>query len=472
VRSLLARIFASFWVAMVLIVAGAIGVTLYVLAERTDGPRRDPAALAEQATAALQSGGETGLKRWLSGLERRDLDTRLLVVGPKGEDLLGRPVPRFLARRIASDMSEPGHERPPPPLPERAAHYRPAQPLPLIIAGDGTVYRLALMPRRPGFFGTLEVPQARGAILLLAIVVTALISWWLARSVTRPVRALTAAARALAGGDLDIHLPAQISGRRDELGVLARDFEDMARRLRELLRGRERLLRDVSHELRSPLARMQVAVALGRQPGGDVGQSLQRIESEAGRLDALIDQVLRLSRLDAGASALKLESVDLVGIVDQVARDASFEGQGCGVRVQWEPPDGTVIALVDAELLASAIENIVRNALRYSPPGGAVEIALEPGASEALLRVRDHGPGVPEAELQRIFEPFFRVAESRSRESGGDGIGLAITARVVAAHGGTTRAQNAAGGGLQIELRLPLQPGVPRDPPAPARRTA
>ncbi|HEY7379237.1 MAG TPA: ATP-binding protein, partial [Steroidobacteraceae bacterium] len=301
-----------------------------------------------------------------------------------------------------------------------------------------------------------EVPQVRGAILLLAVLVTALLSWWVARSVSRPVRALTSATRALAGGDLDIRLPAQVSKRRDELGVLARDFDHMARRLRELVRGRERLLRDVSHELRSPLARMQVAVALGRQPGADVGQSLQRIEGEAQRLDALIDQVLRLSRLDAGAAALRLEPVDLVGIVDQVARDAGFEGQGRDVHVQWHPPEGSILVRADGELLASAIENVVRNALRYSSPGGVVEVALHAREREAQLIVRDHGPGVPEGDLQRLFEPFFRVAESRSRDSGGDGIGLAITARVLAAHGGGARALNATGGGLQIELSLPL----------------
>jgi len=456
VTSLLARIFASFWVAMVLIVAGAIGVTLYILAEQPDGGQRDPAALAEKAAAALQSEGEAGLKRWLTGLERRQLDSRLIVVGPTGEDLLGRPIPHFMARRFAGDLPEPGHQHPPPTAPDRAARYRPPQPLPLIIAGDGTVYRLALIPRRPGFFGTLEVPQVRGTILLLSILVTALLSWWLARSVTRPVRALTSATRALAGGDLDVRLPPRVSRRRDEFGVLARDFEDMARRLRQLVRGRERLLRDVSHELRSPLARMQVAVALGRQPGGDVSQSLQRIEAEAGRLDALIDQVLKLSRLDAGAAALRLESIDLVAIIDQVARDASFEGQGRDVRVEWHPPENPVIARADAELLASAIENVVRNALRYSPSGGAIELALQTGAGEGLLQVRDHGRGVPEADLLRLFEPFFRVAESRSRDSGGDGIGLAITARVLAAHGGSTRAMNAPGGGLQVELSLPL----------------
>jgi signal transduction histidine kinase len=201
---------------------------------------------------------------------------------------------------------------------------------------------------------------------------------------------------------------------------------------------------------------MQVAVALGRQPGADVGQSLQRIEAEAGRLDALIDQVLKLSRLDAGAAALRLDAIDLVGIVDQVARDASFEGQGRDVHVQWHPPEGAVMVRADGELLASAIENVVRNALHYSSAGGTVELALHASEREARFEVRDHGPGVPETDLQHLFEPFFRVAESRSRDSGGDGIGLAITARVLAAHGGSARALNAPGGGLQVELSLPL----------------
>ena len=141
----------------------------------------------------------------------------------------------------------------------------------------------------------------------------------------------------------------------------------------------------------------------------------------------------------------------------QVARDASFEGQGRDVRVQWDPPEHAIMVRADAELLASAIENVVRNALRYSPRGSAVEITLQENPAEVRLAVRDHGPGVPEADVQRIFEPFFRVAESRSRESGGDGIGLAITARVLAAHGGKTRAQNAPGDdGLQVELSLPV----------------
>ncbi len=131
--------------------------------------------------------------------------------------------------------------------------------------------------------------------------------------------------------------------------------------------------------------------------------------------------------------------------------------KGADVRVQWDPPEQAVTVRADAELLASAIENVVRNALRYSPPGSAVDIRLQSAPGEVRLVVRDHGPGVPEADLQRIFEPFFRVAESRSRESGGDGIGLAITARVFAAHGGATRAQNAPGSeGLQVELSLPV----------------
>jgi two-component system sensor histidine kinase CpxA len=202
---------------------------------------------------------------------------------------------------------------------------------------------------------------------------------------------------------------------------------------------------------------MRVALGLARQPGVDAGRELGRLEGEIERLDHLIGQVLNLSRLDAAARAEFDEEVDLIELVDGIARDAGFEGQGRDVRVLWQPPTASVRVPGHAGWLASAIENVVRNAVRYTAPATNVELELELGQTpgEALIRVRDHGPGVPEEELSRIFEPFHRVAESRTRESGGDGIGLAITARALAAHGGQVRAENAPGGGLVVFLTLP-----------------
>jgi two-component system sensor histidine kinase CpxA len=301
----------------------------------------------------------------------------------------------------------------------------------------------------------LALPETRIATLLFAIAATGIVSWLVTRSITRPLRALGGATRAIAGGDLGVRLDPAVSGRRDELGTLGRDFDAMAARLAELLQGREQLLRDVSHELRSPLARMRVAAGLARQPGSDVVREITRIEGEIERLDRLIGQVLHLSRLDARAGLPLAEQVELVELVDGIARDAAFEAQARAVRVSWEPPAEGRVVRGNAALLASAVENVVRNAIAYAPVGSEVLLELRRTDTGLAIVVTDHGPGVPAAELERIFEPFHRVAESRTRDSGGDGIGLAITARVMAAHGGAARAENLATGGLRVTLSLP-----------------
>ena len=213
----------------------------------------------------------------------------------------------------------------------------PARPVPQLLAPDGARYGLIVLPPRREY-GMLGLPETRLAVLLLALAATGIASWLLTRSISRPVRALGAATRDLARGNLDIQLDPAVSARRDELGTLGRDFDAMALRLRDLLQGRERLLRDVSHELRSPLARMRVALGLARQPGGDVGRQIERIEQEIERLDRLIGQVLHLSRLDAHSGTAFDEPVDLVELLDDIARDAAFEAQARAVDVDWTPP--------------------------------------------------------------------------------------------------------------------------------------
>ena len=445
--SLYGRIFLAFWAVMVLIVGGSVGLTYLALAERGDEVPRGTGELMQQAAHALAEGGEPALTSWL----RRDLpagmDLRVLVVGEDGRELLGRPLPPHFGRLLRAPRGG---------LPDYpGVEVVPARPLPQLIAPDGRHYGiLVLPPHRP--FGLLSaIPETRLGVLLLALAITGTASWLLTRSITRPVRALGAATRELAGGNLDVRVATPVSARGDELGTLARDFDAMAARLRDLMRGRERLLRDVSHELRSPLARMRVAVGLARQPGSDAGRELARLEAEIERLDRLIGQVLHLSRLDAAARAELADEVDLVELLDDIARDAAFEAQARGVTVRWQPPAAPLRVRGNGAWLASAIENVVRNALRYTAPGSAVALELGADADAVRVRVRDHGPGVPDAELERIFDPFHRVAESRTRESGGDGIGLAITARVLAAHRGSSRAENAPGGGLVVTLALP-----------------
>ncbi len=259
----------------------------------------------------------------------------------------------------------------------------------------------------------------------------------------------------MASERLDVRVSAGLDGRKDELAVLARDFDAMADQLKATRSARTQLLRDISHELRSPLARMRVALGLARQPKTDPALQLDRLEREIERLDSLISHVLRLARLHGSETHFAREPVELDEVLQEVVHDANFEGavKECSVRL-----DGTVShrVLGNRELLYSAIENVLRNAVRYSPAAQAVEVSVKTRAEELEILVRDHGPGVPGGDLDRIFEPFYRVAESRDRDSGGEGIGLAITSQVFRAHGGSAGAQNLAGGGLQVRLVLPL----------------
>jgi two-component system sensor histidine kinase CpxA len=226
-----------------------------------------------------------------------------------------------------------------------------------------------------------------------------------------------------------------------------------------MVTGERRLLSDISHELRSPLARLTVAAGIARRKGPEsVWPMLDRIDVEAERLDDLIGKLLKLARLQQTSQQLEREPVDMTALVEGVAADAEFEAKprGRSVTVQAEP--GCRVE-GDAELLRSAIENVARNAVRYTPEGSGVEIALgrrrEEGEEYAVVSVRDRGPGVPDESLAKLFRPFYRVAEARDRQSGGVGLGLAITERVVSAHGGFARAANAPGGGLLVELFVP-----------------
>jgi two-component system sensor histidine kinase CpxA len=324
------------------------------------------------------------------------------------------------------------------------------------------------VPRRPSVFGALSLPGISLTILGIALLVSAFASWWLAQHLSAPIRRIQAGAQALASDRLDsdrlagrgLRVSAGLEGRRDELAVLARDFDAMADRLRANRAAITQLLRDISHELRSPLARMRVAVGLARQPGGDPSRQMERLEREIERLDRLISQVLKLARLHGTDTPFERQEFDLDEVLEEVVRDANFEGavKGCEVRLT-----GAAHCRLhgNRELLGSAIENVLRNAVRYSPGSAPVEVTVagpdQAGRPLPLLSIviRDRGPGVPAGDLERIFEPFYRVAEARDRDTGGEGIGLAITAQVMKAHGGSAWAQNVAGGGLEVSLSLP-----------------
>jgi two-component system sensor histidine kinase CpxA len=243
--------------------------------------------------------------------------------------------------------------------------------------------------------------------------------------------------------------------RRDELGSLVRDFNAMAARIEALVSRQRQLIYDISHELRSPLARLNVALDLGRQRKGN-DPAFDHMEQDIECLNDMIERLLTVARLDASAP-VAMAQVDLTDLVSQIVRSAEFELQERNGEIQLSSADKYFIQ-GNAELLHSAIENVIRNAVRYTGPGNAVDVRLEPTGTPGTIRVlvRDYGPGVPETELSKIFQPFYRVADDRNRASGGTGLGLAIADRVVRIHNGIISARNATPHGLEVEIRLPL----------------
>ena len=306
-----------------------------------------------------------------------------------------------------------------------------------------------------------EYGLAAGVCLVVALM-SILLTWYgFFRNVTQPLRRLRMVTRQLADGNLSARVGEGLVQRRDEVADLARDVDRMAGRIESLVGAHQRLIRDVSHELRSPLARLNVALELARQSAGPAHSApFDRIERESERLNDLIGQLLMLTRLESESGMGERGDVDLVELIGEIAQDVDFEARS--------NQKGVVTAIVgkemrlngNRELLRQALENLVRNAVRYTGIDTEVEVSLRGcesgGRRWGVIEVRDHGPGVPESELVNIFRPFYRVGDSRERQSGGAGVGLAISDRAVQLHGGTLKATNAPEGGLVMEMELPL----------------
>jgi two-component system sensor histidine kinase CpxA len=307
---------------------------------------------------------------------------------------------------------------------------------------DGN-YCLVLI-RENWFFWFLQPAH----FLVIGLVV--LLCYALARYLTAPLRRLRTAVDRLGRGDLSARAE---ESRKDELGDLAASFNRMADHIQTLLAAERRLLFDISHELRSPLARLSVAVELARtnESGAPL---LDRIQKEADRLNSLIRQMLEVTRTEGDPSRLKAEHLQLDELVHGLVDDCSIEADahGCGLQLSC---GASVTIDGDSELLRRAIENVMRNAIRYAPADSKVEVILENGGGWAKIRVRDYGPGVPEESLPRIFDPFYRVAQDRDRKSGGVGLGLSIARRAIELHKGKLRASNASPG-LLVEIELPV----------------
>ena len=470
-RSLFWRIFLWFWLAALLL-AGAVAATVYL----TDPDQFFPRSrfvpiqmidrLAHDSVAAYERTGQDGLRAYLDGLPRRPeadglpsqsrFDDAYLFEAATARELSGQ-APRVDARELVARA----RRSPDLQLERHVGRMYMAYAVDGATESARYVFLLS-MPRS----SLLQPTTPQAAIELGAAVLTsALVCYWLTRSVLSPLRQLQAATRRLAEGDLGARIDdaGGLARRQDEFGVLAGDFNHMAARIEDLLNAQKRLIADISHELGTPLTRLNVALGLAfRKSAGTARPELERIQTEAGRLNELIRQLLVISELEIDSTLDAPETIDLRALAADIAADAEFEASERRCRVVVCATDSVPVRGV-RHLLHSALENVVRNAVRYTAAGSEVSIELTrtPGdgvgnsTPKALIRVRDHGPGVPTPELANLFRPFYRVSEARDRLSGGTGLGLAITQQAVEAHGGTVRASNDPAGGLVVEIELP-----------------
>lgn len=449
-RSLFLKIFLWFGLAMISMVLATLAVQQFRLREPPRQPQREAAdpALVESSRTAVDTYEREGKAALINYMDQRERSAsmRVFLFDSELNELSGRRTP-FGAREIAQRV-----------LQTNSPEFAPTEFSPLVArpvegADEARYAFVAELPRRQPPPLIHHVMHILGLILIGSA-----FCYWLARYLTAPVKKLRIATQELAQGNLSARVGVS-SGRRDELVALGSDFDLMAEQIESLVQAQRRLLGDISHELRSPLARLNVALELARQrSGAEAASALARIQREAENLNEMIGQLLTLTRLQTGAREIQKSEFDLCRLVREIADDAEFEAQNGNRAVKLD--SGAACSFIGNEqLLRRAIENVVRNAVHYTREGTQVEIEVrgsspDDGQRALLITVRDHGPGVPPAALDEIFRPFYRVDDARDREAGGVGLGLAIAQRAIQLHGGTVTAANAPDGGLIVTISL------------------
>jgi two-component system, OmpR family, sensor histidine kinase CpxA len=462
-RRLFWKIFLSFWVTQIIFIS-YLGYKAHSLS-RNPGPlwlataEKTMPLVANAVLEKYESGGVPALRY---ELDQQSVPDRLdfWLFDASGKEISGRPLSsalRNLYPRLGQNTAV------------QEFQHKDMSLLSIDVHRGGSTYKLVAEYHISYFL-------LRGSGLLRLVLISSALSCvtclLLALYLTRPIAGLRRATHALAEGDLDARAGARLGRRNDEIADLVRDFDRMAGRIRDLVYSQRRLLGNVSHELRSPLARMRVALALARRNEESTQTSPHnRMETEISRLDEMIGRILTLARLESGELHPHMEELSLNELVSKIVADAEYEAARAGHAIAYRA-DCEVSVYGNPNLLASAIENVVRNALYYTSGLQPVSVWLTESDSFAVLRVRDHGPGVPEASLPSLFKPFYRVDDSRVSSTGGTGLGLAIAERAVSLHGGVIAARNHDSGGLLVEIRIPLRHAKIALKPLPKDKTA
>lgn len=430
-RSVYAKISLWSFATLVLSLIAFLGVTRVVSfqASRQTGQfGRIQDMELEEAREAYESGGTVKLREFIDRLHRYLRGEHHLTDGAGRDLLTGEDRSALLVAAVREGA-------------------RPRTSGPMVLkakSADGKYHWIVEMKPPPA---DLQAYLPYYALIFGAV---ALVCWVLALNIASPLHALARTVDRFGAGDLTVRVN---SRRKDEIGELSRTFDRMAERIGTLLTAERRLLQDVSHELRTPLARLSFAAELVRT-AEDREAAVARLKKEINRLTDLVGALIQVTRAEGDPTANAKEELPLNELLDEVVEDCRVEAdaRGCRIALAGSAP---LEVRGDRELLRRAIENVVRNSIRYAPPESAVDVQLDRGRHTARISVRDHGPGVPEGALSKIFQPFFRVDDSRDSSTGGVGLGLAIAKRAVGVHHGDMWAENARPG-LQVCIELPL----------------
>jgi two-component system, OmpR family, sensor histidine kinase CpxA len=460
VNRLFLKVFLWFWATVIIL--GISLVLSFVLGPKgTFMPWQNTQWLARRVVGAMDARGIPGANDLLGGLEKSEMLDACLF------DESGKPIAGNHCGPLQSLVRKPV---PGAPLESMGAMNGMPPMGRMDSSKDWSVYRSLMTERsRSGqlyylasqmYYGPKDAHRTIFGLLShlgLLLLVSSVICYLLTRQLTRPILRLREASTQIAEGKLEARVDATVERRGDEFGDLGRDFNSMAARIQDLLSSQRQLISDVSHEVRSPLARMNLAVDLARRRLGN-DPAFDRLTIDLDKLNEMIGRLLTIAKLESGAAPMEQNAVDLCRVAGEIVDDAQMEARArqCTIAFQC---DGQPSVTGNENLLRSAIENVVRNAVYYTHPGTEILIELKPPADPAdkmiALSVSDHGSGVPAEDLEKIFKPFYRVAEARDRQSGGAGLGLAIASRVITMHRGRITARNREGGGLEVKIELP-----------------
>lgn len=447
-RSLYWKIFISFWFTTILIILTTAWV-IGEIAQKSSVPARERVFMDSHATAAiatLESGSKDTLLKWMkqSG-KRKDLTFYLLT--NSGEIISNAP-PSTAVKRVAQNLLD-------EMLDDGMVRYKNMILSHEIVSTSGNTYRLLAISDKP-LAHFLTLPLASLSIrLVIAMFFSGLICYFLSLYFTRPLRSLGEAANSIARGKLHTRVGELKLHGQDEIAKLSHDFDTMAEQLETMIESKERLLSDISHELRSPLARLQIAAEIGRNKTKNLAEEeFDRIELETQRLNQLIGEILEFARMDKSTETLHPEQVNLAALIQQLIDNANFGYENSKAKVVWDNKLD-IICVLDKRLVQRSIDNVIRNAQRYTPVDKTVKIDMHLNNKTIRVNVADHGPGVPEAELENIFSPFYRVDTSREKKTGGYGLGLSIAQKGILLHHGHISAENRPQGGLLVRMELP-----------------